>query len=327
MGDMIMALPMIEMLNKDFSDLEIDVFTTNKSSVFAIKNNPIVNNIFTCNYSLINLLDIIFKLRTRKYYASFVTSISFKSKTIKLALFSYLIQAKYRFGEYLKSPSIFYTKSNKFSQSLHRVDSNLNLLSLLTDKEYIIPQKQIKLYLDQEALSFANEFVKNKFSEKSKIVIIHPGSSSKGKHRRWNKDYFVELIQLLKKEKSDYKFCIIAGPDEEDTGRYIAKKTYSVLLIKKSLEQIAALISISFMMINTDSGISHIAACFDIKLFTIFGPGDVNKTAPFSKKSIVIKADLKCQPCLYPPKNCPIHCLAKLTPKIVFNRIINNFNS
>lgn len=321
MGDMIMALPMIEMISQEIPKAIIDILITDKSAVFPVKNNPNIHEIITSDYKSGNLLKTIIRLRKLKYDISFVTSISFKSNTIKLSIFSYLIQAKKRYGELLKIIYPFYTKYIKSTMGLHRVQSNLNLLTLFTHRTYNIPSIQPKIYLNESAISYAKDFFEKHFKKTKKIIAIHPGSNPKGKHRRWNKEYFVELINLIRKNKPYFEFLIIAGPGEIEEGDYITKATEIAMINNCTLDQVAAILARCDVLINTDSGIGHIASAFETKIFTIFGPGDYRKTSPYSKNTNIISNNVSCSPCLYPHKNCGLICLKGLTPEIIFNQI------
>lgn len=321
MGDMIMALPMIEMISKEIPQAEIDILITDRSAVFPVKNNPFINEIYTSDYGFGNLIKTIFRLRRRKYNISFVTSISFKSNTIKLSFFSYLIHAKRRYGELRKLIYPFYTKFMRFSQNIHRVQSNLDILALEIESKHDFLSMHPRIYLSKNAVDFAESFFEQKLLKKKNIIAIHPGSNPKGKHRRWDKQYFVELIKLIQDNNPIYEFVIIAGPGEQEEGKYISDETDTVLLNKNTLDQVAAIISKCNILINTDSGIGHIASAFDIKILTIFGPGDFRKTAPHSPNMRIISSNVSCSPCLYPLKNCGFKCLTNLTPQNVFEML------
>jgi len=322
MGDIIMALPMIQMLAIDVPETEIEILITDKSAIFPIKNNPLIKKIIFANYGLKSLLSTIINLNKRKYDLSFVTSISFRSNTIKLSLFSYLIHAKKRYGELLKIKYPFYTSYNEFTKTMHRVQSNLNLLSLYTQQKYNMNSVFAKIYLSREVINYATTYIHNQFNDTAKIIAIHPGSNPKGKHRRWNQQYFVELIEMIKIAKPEYEFLVIAGPGEQNEGEYISKRAGIALINNGTLDQVAAILSKCSALINTDSGIGHIASAFNIKIFTIFGPGDFRKTSPHSNSVTIIKKDVECSPCLFPSKNCGMICLKELTPKIVYSTII-----
>ncbi len=322
MGDMIMALPMLNQVYHDFPNAKIDLFYTNSAAKFPITNPHFINKIFYSNYEIRNLFKIIQSLRRKRYDVSIVTSISFASKPIKLAFFSYLVGAKERVGEYLKKEiPILYTKQNKFERSLHRVKVNMNLWSLVTKKKYYLKEIKISLNLSQEAELFAEDFIEKNNLIDFRKMVVHVGTSSKGKHRRWENEKFINLIKRIKADHPKNKIIIAAGPDELKESERIARKTNSLIVKNEPLENIAAIIKKADFFLNSDSGLGHIASAFDTEIFTIFGPGDERKTAPYSNKVHIIKKNLSCQPCLYPEKDCNIKCLKQLSVMEVYEKI------
>jgi len=322
MGDMIMALPLISQLKIEYPSAQIDIFYTDKAALFPIKNNPYVSNIYFFKPSAYSIIKSLLFLRNQKYDVSLVTSISFRSCVLKNALFSYLVHASARIGEYKTKSSVFYTHSIKFSVEKHRVISNMSLLGLYTGKTYTASKPQ--LFINEDSYLFTKMFLK-KTNIVNQIMTIHPGCNKKNKHRRWPVKQFVKLITLLQDNRPQLKIIIIAGPDEIHEATEISKKTHTILVKNQPLDHIAALISKSDFFLNTDSGLGHIAACFNTKIFTIFGPGDERKTKPFSEKAVVIRKDIECSPCLQSTKQCGIRCLHELRADDVFNKILDNF--
>ena len=146
------------------------------------------------------------------------------------------------------------------------------------------------------------------------ILAIHPGCMARNKFRRWLIEYFVELIRLIKQDY-DCHIIVIAGPDEVDVGERLAEVEGVHLLSKTSLANVAAFISRCQAFLNTDSGLGHIASCFQITSLTIFGPGDEAQTAPFSPVSQVVRLPIHCSPCVRKKKrDCQVECLTNLKP-------------
>ena len=72
---------------------------------------------------------------------------------------------------------------------------------------------------------------------------------------------------------------IVSGPDEQDVAEYLYRVCNVPLLCEKNLANVAAVLSLADYFINTDSGIGHLASCFNVRMLTIFGPGDEKQTA------------------------------------------------
>lgn len=311
MGDMIMFTPSLKQLIEKYPGATIDILVFQKMASEPIKYCNNVHTIYYSDLNIINILHIIRKLRRNCYDMSIFTS---GTNTLKAGLFSFFVNVKERIGEYRKYPSLFYTKNIKYQEKLHRVENNILLVS------GDITNIQLPLFCIDNTVKMNNTMNTNDVF----IIGIHPGSNVKFKERRWSKDYFITLINLLKQE---YKceILLFGGPDEIDEARYIEKYTEVSLISGRSLQDVASLISQCDLFINTDSGLGHIASCFDIETFTIFGPAKEYKTRPYSDKAHIVKLNLDCQPCYGTNrvKSCKDYkCLNELFPENVFSQIV-----
>jgi ADP-heptose:LPS heptosyltransferase len=82
-----------------------------------------------------------------------------------------------------------------------------------------------------------------------------------------------------------------------------------------SLAQSAALIQRSSLFVGPDSGLMHVASAVGAAVITIFGPGNLSKWGPKSKKARVISEHVSCSPCTHfgytrPTCNGSYHCMS-----------------
>ncbi len=311
LGDMIMFTPALKQLMRQYKNISIDILVFQKMASEAIIECKSINNVYYADFSIRGILKIIPVLRHNTYDLSIITS---GTNPIKAGIFSSFVGAKERVGEYLNYPLPFYTKNIKYQEHIHRVENNILLVS--DSLENI-----------SEPFFCIDKFWKTSSKQKIKQCItvgVHAGSNAKFKMRRWPKEYFVILLNLLK-EKYECEICVFGGPDEMEESQYIAKETQIKLISGKSLKDAASLIADCDLFINTDSGLGHIASCFDMETFTIFGPAKAYKTSPYSNKAHIIKLNLECQPCYGTDrvKNCKdFKCLHELSPTYVFSEIV-----
>lgn len=316
-GDMIMFSPLLEHIKKQWQDCSIDFFITQRNSIIPLKNSDYVHQIIHSELNPISLIKAIRNLRKSKYDICFHTS---GISPLKIFIFSIFIRYKKMFGEYrlLKNP--LFTDQVRYSSNNHRYESNLNIVRLFMNTSEVKPQPTF--YLSNDDKCFADEYLHNNNLHDKIIFGIHPGCNKKAKNRRWDKKSFVEVINYLKNKYPKIVFLMFIGPDEEEDGFYIEKHTSIKTIRNKSLTQTASLIAKCNYFLNTDSGLGHIASCFDPYIFTIFGPADSTLTRPLSEKTTVIKKNLKCQPCEQQnPHKCGVKCLTDLKPDQVSNEI------
>jgi len=133
--------------------------------------------------------------------------------------------------------------------------------------------------------------------ERSKVVILHPGSGSKKKV--WPLERFLDLAHTLQEHLSS-KILIVLGPAEgphvqrtfEGTGgnSFIFAKGLTLL-------QLASVMEGCWFFIGNDSGISHMAAALGLPTIVIFGPTDQRVWSPRGKKTFVVRKGVYCSPC------------------------------
>ena len=97
---------------------------------------------------------------------------------------------------------------------------------------------------------------------------------------------------------------------------------------KTTIKQVAALIERCDMLVSNDSGLMHVAVAVGTPVVAIYGPTDINRTAPLGPQNAVIRHELPCSPCFKLESDaqvhaCPHHdCLMTITPDEVY-QIIN----
>jgi heptosyltransferase-2 len=144
--------------------------------------------------------------------------------------------------------------------------------------------------------------------KKLPMLGINPGASY-GSSKRW---YPEEFANVAAKLSSEYDITILGGPNEIDISMDIQK-----LLVKKGVtnyQNLAGNINISELIhhisnldlfVTGDSGPMHIAASYQVPTVSIFGPTRDNETSQWlNRKSIIVKKNLDCQPCM--KRVCPL---------------------
>jgi len=79
------------------------------------------------------------------------------------------------------------------------------------------------------------------------------------------------------------------------------------------------------LFITGDSGPMHVAAAFQVPTVAIFGPTKDDETSQWmNEKSLIVKKNLDCQPCM--KRTCPLqhHNCMKLIKAIEVLDVVNN---
>jgi ADP-heptose:LPS heptosyltransferase len=142
--------------------------------------------------------------------------------------------------------------------------------------------------------------------EKTKVIILHPGSGSKKKV--WPQDRFLNLAQLLQNRLGS-KILIVFGPAEGSEVEKVFKGMNPRIFIQAkglSLKELASVMEGCRLFIGNDSGISHMASALGIPTIAIFGPTDPRVWSPRGEKVWVVRKKILCSPC---PRERFLHCI------------------
>mgnify|MGYP000350754841 FL=1 len=150
---------------------------------------------------------------------------------------------------------------------------------------------------------------KKRKDTKKKILGINPGATY-GNAKRWYPKEFADIAIDL---SSHYDVIIFGGEGEKDIAldieMYLIEKgvsNYKNLCGKTSISELFSHISNLDLFVTGDSGPMHIAAAYKIPTVTIFGPtNDVETSQWMNEKSMIVKKNLDCQPCM--KRVCPLN--------------------
>jgi ADP-heptose:LPS heptosyltransferase len=158
--------------------------------------------------------------------------------------------------------------------------------------------KNPKLYLRESDRHWAWDFWRSKGvdpEERSKVILIHPGSGSKRKV--WPTERFLDLAHALQGHLGS-KILVVLGPAEGPEVQKVFGRMESFVLAKDlSLLQLASVMEGCRLFIGNDSGISHMAAALGLPLIAIFGPTDPSVWSPRGERVFVVRKAIPCSPC------------------------------
>jgi len=279
LGDCVMATPAIENIVNFNNDVQI-TFIGSFVAVEAMKNHlkVVKTVVLSKKYA--------FLYKISRDLDSFDVFFSFRSST-RSKFLKFLISAKnkYQFDK------------NKY-QNRHQVEKyndfiNDSLKSSFSADKLVLHVDNLKLNTNSSSLP---------------ILGINPGASY-GSAKRWYPEEFAKVASEL---SDRYDIVIFGGPGEVDIALDIEKsllekgvKNYKNLAGKTTIPELMSRISNLDLFITGDSGPMHVAAAFQVPTVAIFGPTKDGETSQWmNEKSLIVKKDLDCQPCM--KRTCPL---------------------
>jgi len=300
LGDTVMATPAIENIIKFYKKSEF-ILVGSQISIEVFKEHPSISKKYILDKNYSSIFQLTKKLKKIDNFFTFRNS--FRSNVFKL-----LIQSSKKFK----------FKKEDF-QKLHQVEKYNKFINNSLKVE--LPIGPLVIY----SCKSLNDNVDLKAKTKP-ILGINPGASY-GNAKRWYPREFSDVIVEL---SDRYDITILGGGNEIEIAMDIQKiieekgvTNYQNLAGKLNISELIHLISRFDLFITGDSGPMHIAANFKVPTISIFGPTRDEETSQWmNEKSIVLKKNLSCQPCM--KRTCPLKhhdCMRLIKSKDVLNEI------
>jgi heptosyltransferase-3 len=157
-----------------------------------------------------------------------------------------------------------------------------------------------RLHLKESDQDWGRDFWRSRgltAEERSRVIILHPGSGSKRKV--WPLERFLSLAQILQDHLGS-KILIVFGPAEGSEVERVFEKMDPQGFIRVkglSLLELASVMEGCRLFIGNDSGISHMASALGIPTIAIFGPTDPRVWSPRGERVCVVRKEIPCSPC------------------------------
>ncbi len=325
LGDVILTLPMIQILKKNFPLAEIDVVTTPKAAKF-LSNHPAITNVIqydkrNTQKGLRGIVTLAKMLRQKEYDVAVVPHRSFRTASV-IALSG----IKDRIGFSNASGKYFYNHIAEYVKSKHESERNYALLSPFG---ITVTQKELpSLYPSSEDINTVNKLLfEHEILQQEKMIAIAPGSVWNTK--RWLAERFAELALMLAND--GFEILIVGGKEDAELGRAIVESTTHKHIHdatgKLSLLQSAELIGRCRTLVTNDSAPLHIGVAMKTPVVAIFGATVPEfGFAPYGNNDIVVETKgLECRPCtIHGGNTCPIGtfvCMKKIEAKMVYEKV------
>jgi heptosyltransferase II len=293
LGDAVMSTPAIENIVNFYNDLEI-TFIGSFAPIEALKKHPKVVKTLVLDKKYISLYGVSRNLGNFDVFFSFRGSV--RSKFLK-----FLISAKkkYQFDK------------NKY-QNRHQVEKYNGFVNDSLNTNFPAGKLTLSTINHQPSTN--------------KTVGLNPGASY-GSAKRW---YPREFAKVASELSAEYDIVIFGGPSETDIAGDIVRtlidrgvKNYKNLAGNTTITELINKIASLDLFITGDSGPMHVAAAFQVPTVAIFGPTKDKETSQWmNKKSIIVKKNLDCQPCM--KRTCPLqhhNCMNLIKAVDVLNAV------
>jgi heptosyltransferase-1 len=132
----------------------------------------------------------------------------------------------------------------------------------------------------------------------SGYIVVVPHTTRDYKH--WREDRWAPLVDALHR-RTGWKVVVVGGPGDREATDRIARDVAPGVLVdlvgRTSLGEAAAVVAGSELVVGVDTGLTHVAHCFDRRTVCLFGPS-AYVVPPTPKARIVRHDELECVRCM-----------------------------
>jgi heptosyltransferase-2 len=326
-GDIILTLPLIQVVKTTFPEAAITVVTV-PGAAGILANHPAIAESLVFDKrrrqrGIGGMLRISRTLRDRRFDLAIVPHRSMRS-----ALITHRAEIPVRIGFSTSAGRFLFTDTVLYDRNAHEIDRNLSLVHPLgiSVSHPVLPA----VYPSAEDVTTVNRMLaeaRARGVDTGNLIAVAPGSVWNTK--RWPAERFASLVQRLAGD--GFSVAFVGGEDDRPLCDAIAAASGGTEVLNSAgdltLLQSAELIRRCKVAVSNDSAPMHLAVAVRVPVVAIFGA-----TAPqygFAPRgaldSIVETNGLSCRPCaIHGGKQCPVgtfDCMLRISPDEVLERI------
>jgi len=163
--------------------------------------------------------------------------------------------------------------------------------------------------------AIAKDVLRKYLPDNSRCLIgIAPGATY-GPAKRWLTERFAAAGDCLGRDLNA-QVVLFGGKADWETAEQVRKQAHTGMINLAglaSLTESVYLISQCRLFLSNDSGLMHVAGALNIPTVAVFGSTNPVTTSPPGEKTILVRKDVPCSPCL--KKTCPtdFRCMMLIT--------------
>jgi heptosyltransferase II len=176
-----------------------------------------------------------------------------------------------------------------------------------------------RLQVDPTAIKRADLQLREAGAIAAARVAIAPGAAY-GSAKCWELDRYAALADRLIADFGASVILFGTTSEREVAERITAlMRCHPVNLAGKTpVGELPALFAACNLFVGNDSGAMHVAAAVGLPVVAIFGPTDLEGTAPITPQQTLVQQHVSCSPCFL--RHCPVdhRCMTRVTVDAVY---------
>lgn len=298
MGDIVLTTPFLRMFKNTYPEYSVD-FLMKKNYIDILKYNKNINDILTLKEN--NFWKLVSRIRQINYDMIIDLQMSIRSWLIS-TLSGNLIKKNYKTRRLKRFILINFHKNFYHDITpvpLRFLDAAKNLGVKDDGRGADFPVSQYELS------NVKNRLTKDGINNTNFLIVLAPGAGRETK--KWPAERYAKLCKYF--IKSGYEVICIGDQKDSKSCDLITETSQKVKNYagRLTLQQVAALLNQSKLLITNDTGVMHIGTAVCQNVIAIFGPTtEILGFFPFRGNASVIEKNINCRPCSFHGTNtCP----------------------
>ena len=280
LGDSIISMPAVQLFKKSNPTCHISILVKPAlKDIWAM--HSAIDEVLTFAPDKKGTFAVASILRDESFVKAYIFPNSFRS-----ALIPYVAQIKQRYGMSGKWRSMMLTDIVKDDSSMQN-HQQYEYMQILGVESEVAPTPE--LIVNPAVIDSIKARIL--FDDNQKYAAIIPGAA-RGDSKRWPDEYFAEVGCYF--IDRGLKLLVLGSSGERALCQKVVDSCGSAALNlagETSLQEFAAVLSLSAITVCNDSGGMHLAAAVGSKVVAIFGLTDPDKTGPLGMDSLIVAAD------------------------------------
>jgi lipopolysaccharide heptosyltransferase I len=325
-GDLVQTLPMLAALRRSFPKAEID-WLVEEDAAGLLVSCPGLDNVIVSRrkswqkeirekgkfWSTLKGIHTFIKNLRKKEYDWIIDIHGILKSGLLVAVTRGRKKIGYRATSGIADEGSYFFTNERYkplSIEAHALERYLDLVAQLGVPIAGIP---FELPLTQTALEGARKHLEESGFLHHPLVILHP--MAKWETKQWPMGNFAKLADRLVEQGA--KVVMTGSIEDAEAVELILRKRKSPsgvlnLAGKIGLGELAALFSLSDLVITPDTGPMHLAVAVKAPVVALFGPTAPWRTGPYGNGHRVLRKELSCSPCFR--KRCATReCMKQIT--------------
>jgi len=176
--------------------------------------------------------------------------------------------------------------------------------------------------LTDEEIRFARRFAKKKGLIDSDLVVgLNTGAGNRWPKKKWTREGYLQLINLLIENFPDVKILLYGGPEEVARNRYLMNKSKGSVIdtsCNNTIREFASLLNLSNVVVTGDTLALHLAVALRKKVVALIGPTSAPELDLYGQ-GVKVTADISCLGCYRTECYEKPDCMDLISPETVLS--------